>query len=141
MREHFLYRSAIRGNFNPILNASQLTQQIFVDYCCRIEGDRLKFIRNQQSKLRVETYVGLTDALHVRAQDENLKCGRVVILPSTFTGSPRNMMQNYQDAMAMVRRFGKPDIFITFTCNAAWPEIVDDIQPWETPNNLSLIHI
>ena len=104
-------------------------------YYCRVEGDRFKFIRNQQSKLRVETYVGLTDALHVRAQDENLKCGRIVILPSTFTGSPRNMMQHYQDAMAIVRRFGKPDIFITFTCNVAWPEIVDNIQPWETPNN------
>ena len=28
LREHFLYRSAVRGNFNPILNASQLTQQL-----------------------------------------------------------------------------------------------------------------
>ena len=78
--------------------------------------------------MRVDTYVGLADALHVRAQDKNLKCGRIVILPSSFTGSPRNMMQNYQDAMAIVRRYGKPDLFITFTRNSNWPEIVDSIN-------------
>ena len=45
-------------------------------------------------------------------------------------------MQNYQDAMAMVRRFGKPDLFITFTCNSNWPEITNCIHPsWETSNN------
>ena len=27
------------------------------------------------------------------------------------------MHQNYQDAMAMIGRFGKPDLFLTFTCN------------------------
>jgi len=70
MREHVLYRIAVRGNFNPIINASKLTQQVFVDYYCRIEGARLKYVRNQQVKLRVETYVGLADALHIRAQDK-----------------------------------------------------------------------
>jgi len=35
----------------------------------------------------------------------------------------------------MVRRYGKPDLFITFTCNSNWPEIVESIHPWETPNN------
>jgi len=30
MREHILYRIAVRGSFNPIINASKLTQQIFV---------------------------------------------------------------------------------------------------------------
>jgi hypothetical protein len=31
----------------------------------------------------------------------------------------------YQDAMARVRKFGKPDLFITFTCNPRWREITD----------------
>lgn len=140
MREYVSYRLAIRGkppvgNFNPILNAGQLTQQLIVDYYCRIEGDRLKFIRNQQQKLRVETYVGLADAIQAKSDNDKLKTGRIVILPSSFTGSPRNMMQNYQDAMAIVRKFGKPDIFITFTCNPLWPEIVNSINSYETANN------
>jgi hypothetical protein len=29
----------------------------------------------------------------------------------------------YQDSMAIVRHFGKPDLFITMTCNPKWPEI------------------
>jgi hypothetical protein len=33
------------------------------------------------------------------------------------------MNQHYQDAMSIVRRFGKPDLFITFTCNPNWPEL------------------
>jgi len=140
MREYVLYRIAVRGNgragaFNPVINAGKLTQQLFVDYYTRIEGDRLKYIRREQTKLRVETYVGLTDAIRLRAEQEKLRVGRIVILPSSFIGSPRNMMQNYQDAMALVRKFGKPDLFITFTCNPAWPEIRDSIHPWETPNN------
>nr|CAD1839609.1 unnamed protein product [Ananas comosus var. bracteatus] len=33
------------------------------------------------------------------------------------------MIQNYQDAIAICRHCGPPDLFITFTCNAQWPEI------------------
>ncbi|XP_072047113.1 uncharacterized protein [Amphiura filiformis] len=30
--------------------------------------------------------------------------------------------------MALVRWFGKPELFITFTCNPRWPEIADRLQ-------------
>ena len=33
------------------------------------------------------------------------------------------MYQLYLDAMAIVSALGKPDLFITFTCNPKWPEI------------------
>ena len=33
------------------------------------------------------------------------------------------MHKLYQDGMAIVRVFGKPDLFITITCNPKWPEI------------------
>lgn len=33
------------------------------------------------------------------------------------------MIQNYQDAMAICRWAGYPDIFITFTCNPKWSEV------------------
>ena len=33
------------------------------------------------------------------------------------------MIENYQDAMAICRWASYPDLFITFTCNAKWPEI------------------
>jgi hypothetical protein len=31
--------------------------------------------------------------------------------------------------MALVRRFGKPSLFITFTCNPSWPEIQRNLLP------------
>ncbi|CAN1175084.1 ATP-dependent DNA helicase PIF1 [Linum perenne] len=39
-------------------------------------------------------------------------------------GSPRYMKQLYLDGIAVCQFFGNPDLFITFTCNAQWPEIV-----------------
>jgi ATP-dependent DNA helicase PIF1 len=50
-------------------------------------------------------------------------------LPSSFGGSPRHMAALYQDAMAVVRYFGKPDLFVTMTCNPNWPEIKDNLFP------------
>ena len=41
------------------------------------------------------------------------------------------MQMNYQDAMAIVRRYGKPDYFITFTANPTWPEIANNLAPGE----------
>uniref|UniRef100_A0A183GEZ6 Helitron_like_N domain-containing protein n=1 Tax=Heligmosomoides polygyrus TaxID=6339 RepID=A0A183GEZ6_HELPZ len=43
------------------------------------------------------------------------RIGRRVILPSTFQESPRNMVALYQDSLAIIARFGKPDLIITFT--------------------------
>ena len=33
------------------------------------------------------------------------------------------------DAMAIVRAFGKPTLFITITCNPTWPETADALLP------------
>ncbi|XP_021995536.1 uncharacterized protein LOC110892694 [Helianthus annuus] len=45
------------------------------------------------------------------------------MLPSSFTGGARYMMQNYLDAMSLCKCFGYPDFFITITCNPKWPEV------------------
>ena len=62
--------------------------------------------------------------------------GQRIILPSSFTGSPRYMMQNYQDAMALCRTYGNPDLFITFTSNPKWPEIQEVLShiPGQKPH-------
>jgi hypothetical protein len=43
--------------------------------------------------------------------------------------------------MAIVRKFGKPDLFITFICNASCPEIITSIHSYETANNRSDIDV
>ncbi|KAL5647488.1 hypothetical protein ACJX0J_041843, partial [Zea mays] len=37
-------------------------------------------------------------------------------------------VMNYQDAMAICRVYGPPDLFVTFTCNPKWKEIVDALR-------------
>ena len=47
----------------------------------------------------------------------------IIILPSSYIGSPRYMIEHYHDAMAICKFFGQPKLFITFTCNPLWLEI------------------
>ncbi|CAF4096225.1 unnamed protein product [Rotaria sordida] len=75
------------------------------------------------------------DHLANEAEIEGLRPGRVIIIPSSFQGSPRAMQQNYQDAMAIVRKYGKPDLFITFTCNPIWRKVEEQLFPGQTPSD------
>ncbi|KAL0008393.1 hypothetical protein SO802_009895 [Lithocarpus litseifolius] len=59
----------------------------------------------------------------MRGDTTPASAGKRFVLPSSFIGSPRYMIENYQDAMAICRWAGYPDLFITFTCNAKWPKI------------------
>lgn len=111
------------GRFNPILHGEKLFQQWAVDSHLQVEANNLNFVRNQQGRLRVNQYRGLMDYLNDQAIRQRTTVGRSVILPSTFQGSPRNMREKYHEAMAIVVKFGKPDFFITMTCNPNWPEI------------------
>ncbi|GBN52233.1 hypothetical protein AVEN_28378-1, partial [Araneus ventricosus] len=105
------------------------------DAYVKTEGSRLHFLRQNQKDLRIELYRGLLDALECRAHNENIRTGKLIILPSSFQGSPRHMQQNYQDAMAMVRKFGKPDLFLTFTCNPSWSEILNSMEGVQRPED------
>ncbi|XP_053552307.1 uncharacterized protein LOC128643486 [Bombina bombina] len=125
--KYYSYRISIRDQFNPFLSAGKLTQQYFVDAYVKTEANRLNYIRQNQSNLRIEKYTGLMDYIQSEAAAQGLMPGKAVILPSSFQGSPRNMAQNYHDAMAIVRKYGKPDYFITMTCNPKWPEILDNL--------------
>ncbi|CAI6376322.1 unnamed protein product [Macrosiphum euphorbiae] len=88
----------------------------------KIETERLNFIKNNQMQLRADNYIHFRDA--IGRQDTDLThLGQMVVLPSSFTGSPRYMHEKTQDAMTYVRHYGRPDLFITFTCNPRWREV------------------
>ncbi|XP_044012567.1 uncharacterized protein LOC122855319 [Aphidius gifuensis] len=106
-----------------------------VDNYVKIEKDRMTFCRNNQKSIRADTYQGLIDHLQQQANSSNQQLGKMVVLPSSFTGSPRNMLQHYQDAMAIVRKFGKPDLFVTMTCNPNWREIQENLLPGQTSSD------
>ena len=42
------------------------------------------------------------------------------------------MQQLFQDSMAIVHHFGRPTLFITFTANPKWEEILRELLPGQT---------
>lgn len=118
---------------NYILRCGTLFHQYIVDMYAKIESERLNFIRFNQAKLRSEEYIHLRDAV---MNDANLNdVGRLTILPSTYIGSPRHMQEYAQDAMTYVRKYGRPDLFITFTCNPQWADIKDNLFDGQKPTD------
>ncbi|GBM02968.1 hypothetical protein AVEN_269877-1 [Araneus ventricosus] len=103
--QYYAYRLSQRNGFSILHSSGKLFQQYIVDAYVKTEGSRLHFLRQNQKDLRIELYRKLLDALECRALNENIRTGKLIILPSSFQGSPRHMQQNYQDAMAMVRKF------------------------------------
>uniref|UniRef100_A0A2N9IMI8 ATP-dependent DNA helicase n=1 Tax=Fagus sylvatica TaxID=28930 RepID=A0A2N9IMI8_FAGSY len=123
MREYYAYRLQERESEGKTLHhGRRLFQQFVVDSYTCVEQSRLRYFRDKQKQLRSEVYHGLKDAVF-RGDTTPASIGKRIVLPSSFTGGPRYMIQCYQDAMAICRWFGYPDLFITFTCNSKWPEI------------------
>lgn len=116
-----------RGQDNIILRCRELCQQFMVDMYVKIESERLRYLRHNQQKLRAEEYIHLRDAIANNA--DTAEIGNSVILPSSYVGSPRHMQEYIQDAMTFVREYGRPCLFITFTCNPKWQEITSLLLP------------
>jgi hypothetical protein len=84
-------------------------------------------MRLNQDKLRVAQFDEVRSLSHLANQPANAVLthgvGRPMVLASSFVGGPRYNRQLYYDGMAIVRKHGKADLFITFTANANWPEV------------------
>ncbi|WP_218103646.1 helitron helicase-like domain-containing protein, partial [Rhodococcus erythropolis] len=92
-----------------------------------MDQNRLNWVRNNQSTLRLDKYNQVSQAVD---QGHDLhRVGIQAVLPSSHVGSPRYMTELYHDSMAIVRALGKPSLFITMTCNPKWKEIRDNLKP------------
>lgn len=94
--DFYAYRIMMRtGANNHILRCRQLFHQFLVDMYPKIESERLWFIRLNKKRPRVDEYIYLRDAVMNDGNIDNIT----------------------QDAMTYVRNYGRPDLFMTFTCN------------------------
>ena len=105
------------GESNHLLNSGHLLNMWLVDQYIKVESERLAFLRSHQDQLRVEQYSKIQDALQSDAGRDPNEIGKRTILPSTYVGSPRDMMERCQDALRYCQVFGSPDLFITMTAN------------------------
>ncbi|CAE1300673.1 unnamed protein product [Acanthosepion pharaonis] len=92
----------------------------------KMESERLL----NQTKLRCDSYIHLRDALRNDADPRNI--GKMCIPPATFTGSPLYIHARTQDAMTYVQKYGRPDLFISFTCNPKWYAIAKELMPGQS---------
>lgn len=116
--------------------------RLFQEWCCvqcaKVENQTLFYVRTHQKDVRAELFQNLTDAIAAHDAEnstETLNVGRRIVCPSSVTGSPRNMHQRFLDSTAVVRVFGDPSFFITFTCNPNWLEIVTELLPNQKPSD------
>ena len=131
--QFYRYRLQIRSNdCNLLMKSRRLTQQYATDAFAKAEAQRLRWVKYHQKEIRAKKYKGLMDAIQA---DDARNAGTKVILPPTIYGSPRWYAESFQDAMAIVRKYGKPDVFLTFTCNPKWPEITASLFPGEKPGD------
>ncbi|GFX29211.1 helitron_like_N domain-containing protein [Trichonephila clavipes] len=104
-----------RNNFNLLLRCRLL--QFLVDVYAKVESERVRFIALNPTKLRAENYIHLQDAIRNDADLDPNNLGQMVILTSSFVNSARYLREYTQDAFTYVPNYGKPDLFITMTCN------------------------
>ena len=117
------------GIFNPLHYAGKLFQQFIVDSWLKIEMNRLKYIREHQTDLCLDTVQGIIDHME---SDVDGPPGRKVVLAASFIDGPRYMIAQYQDAMTIVSKYGKPDLFLTFNSNSSWPGILENLDSGQT---------
>ena len=116
---------------DALFRFGRLFQEFIVDAYTTIEQNRLKWIRFNQDKLSVEKYSNVMNAATDDITDLR-NIGTPTVLPSSFISSPRHMIQLLHDSMAVVRVISQPDLFITVTSNAFWPEIMDSLLSGQT---------
>ncbi|TVU42279.1 hypothetical protein EJB05_08675, partial [Eragrostis curvula] len=164
-REYYAYKIQIRhGEFNVLFYGGRLFQQWLVDMYIKVESMRLNWYslpghlqvnnsitpgvsprsrvsrvtvrdaNRHQKIIRADLYQGVLDTLATGEARASLS-GKRIILPRSMTGCDRDVQRRFLDAMTLVQRYGKPDYFITMTCNPYWPEVIQELLPGQTPQD------
>uniref|UniRef100_A0ACD6A2F0 Uncharacterized protein n=1 Tax=Avena sativa TaxID=4498 RepID=A0ACD6A2F0_AVESA len=136
-REYYCFKMQVRKKlFNIILFGGRLFQQWAVDMYIKIETMRLDWYSKPENQkvICADLYQGLVDTV-IAGESRGDRIGKRIVLPRTFPGGDRDMQRRFLDAMAIVQRWGKPDYFITMTCNPYWEEITEKLLPGQLPQD------
>ncbi|KAL6579130.1 hypothetical protein OROMI_009346 [Orobanche minor] len=117
----------------------RLAQQYQIDCYVKIETQHLDYLRSEQLRenLRTESFDGIIDSMACQGKVTGFDIGKKFVLPASYVGSPRDMRRRYLNALALVSEYGRPDFFITMTCNPNWPEMRAGLLPGEEAQNRS----
>jgi hypothetical protein len=122
--QYLKYLIMQRSEYSHIQRCGRLALEFYCDAWASHEANVMDFHKRpqQQTLYRSVSRAALIDQLpHSDAGDIGVPARTV--LPSSVVGSPRFYHTLFLNAMALPRRFGKPDLFITMTANPNWEEI------------------
>ena len=132
----FAYLFSIRKRDQDYLfQMGRLFQELMIFARIVMDNSRLMWQLTHQKELRAEKYSSLRQEVGLRRRegmDVESTAGKRVVLGSSFQGGPRMWNVRYQNGMAIVRHFGKPDLFITYTFPPDTPELLAELQPGQT---------
>lgn len=123
----FLFYCRQRLLSEPIF---QRNSRIAQEWCCdmfsRFEENKLTYFETDelQNKLRLASKRSISESTGDNQPGK--------LLPATFHGSPLKRKSDTEDALSIVNRRGRPQLFITITCNPGWPEIVANLLPGQS---------
>ncbi len=139
LTEYMRYLLMHRSRVTHVQSCKKLSLEYYCDAWAQVEARNLSFHRlaSQQAKYSCASARTIMDQL---CSDNARHIGVPVVLPASYPNSPRyyhnllahspmisriggNVTCRYLDAVALPRRFGKPDLFVTMTANPMWPEI------------------
>lgn len=84
-------------------HCGRLFEGLIVSNWLKLEQQRIQWVKFHQEELRNGRYENMIAAV-AQGQRDAGSTGCRVILPSTFVGGPRYMLEQYLDAMAIVAR-------------------------------------
>ena len=105
-----------RGTGNYILQGHKLMMEFVVMAFLRTQSQKLRWIRQNQKKVRAETYKNVTRYV-AEGDNEGVNLGKRFILPASYYGSVRWYRLKNFESMSIAREKGKPHLFIMMTCN------------------------
>jgi len=102
-----------------------------------MEGARINFLKFNQASLRADLYQNIKKCC---IDNLGYTIGKRIVIPATFKGCDRYFAKLFQDGIGLIREYGKPDLFITLSCNPRWPEITVELILTPKEHKLTIIN-
>jgi hypothetical protein len=114
---YYAQRVHFSGELFALHLGGRLFLQYIIDVVAKTKHNIFNFLVLNQVQLCAELYQGLTNMVEHDVRLDPAQVGQRIVLLASFFGSPRFMMQAYQNAMTIVWSKGIPNDFLTFTYN------------------------
>ena len=137
--KYFAFLLSVRNrDVDYLFQMGRLFQEFVIFGRMIIDHSRLMYQLTHQKELRAETYCSLREEVERRLREgtgNHGAVGKKIVLSPSFEGGKRKWNLRYQNGMAIVRHFRKPDIFLTYTFPPNTPELVAELLPGQSPQD------